>query len=73
MELEVSRPTFYFDVHSEVNTEKAIELARERAEELWIYKVVVASETGLSAPKVLDVFEDSEFIVGSSASRTAVE
>jgi hypothetical protein len=73
MELGVSRPTFYFDVHGEVNTDKTIELARERAEELGICKVVVASETGLSALKVLDAFEGSEVIVVSSAAGTAVE
>jgi len=68
-----SRPTFYFDVHGEVNTAKTIELARERAEELGIGKVVIASETGLSALKVLDAFEGSEVIVVSSAAGTAVE
>jgi hypothetical protein len=73
MELGVSKPTFYFEVHGEVNTDKTIELARERAEELGIGKVVVASETGLSALKVLDAFEGSEVIVVSSAAGTAVE
>jgi hypothetical protein len=68
-----SRPTFYFDVHGEVNTDKTIELARERAEELGISKVVVASETGLSALKVLNAFEGLEVIVVSSAVGTAVE
>ena len=73
MELGVSRPTFYFDAHGEVNTDKTIELARERADELGVGKVVVASETGLSALKVLDAFEGSEVIVVSSAAGTAVE
>jgi len=73
MELGSSRPTFYFDVHGEVNTDKTIELARERTEELGIEKAVVASETGLSALKVLDSFEDSEVIVVSSAAGTVVE
>ena len=72
-ELGASRPTFYFDVHGEVNTDKTIELARERAEELGIGKVVVASETGLSAIKVLDAFTGSEVIVVSSAAGTCVE
>ena len=61
-ELGASRPTFYFDVHGEINTEKTIELSRLRAEELGIGKVVVASETGLSAFKVLDAFPNIEFI-----------
>ena len=73
MELGVSRPTFYFDVHGEVNTDKAIELSRERGDELGIEKVVVASETGLSALKVLDTFPRHEVIVVSSAVGTTVE
>ena len=72
-ELGVSRPTFYFDVHGEINTDKTIELSRLRAEELGIGKVVVASETGLSALKVLDAFPDVEVIVVSSAAGTCVE
>ncbi len=72
-ELGVSRPTFYFDVHGEVNTDKTIELARERAEELGIWKVVVASETGLSALKVLDAFTGKKVIVVSSAAGTCVD
>ena len=44
-----------------MNTDKS-ELARERAQELGIGKVVVASETGLSALKMLDEFEGSEVI-----------
>jgi len=73
MELGASRPTFYFDVHGEVNTDKTIELARERADELGIAKVVVASETGLSALKVLDAFPEHEVIVVSSAVGTTVD
>lgn len=72
-ELGASRPTFYFDAHGEINTDKTIELARLRAEELGIGKVVVASETGLSALKVLDAFPDTEVIVVSSAAGTLVE
>jgi hypothetical protein len=73
MGLGVSRPIFYFDAHGEVNTEKTVELARERAEELGIVKIVVASETGLSALKVLDALPRREVIVVSSAAGTTVE
>ncbi len=69
----MSRPTFYFDVHGEINTDKTIELARLRAEDLGSEKVVVASETGLSALKVLDAFPDFKIIVVSSAAGTFVE
>lgn len=71
--LGFSRPTFYFDVHGEVNTDKTIELAVERAEELVVKKIVVASETGLSALKVLDAFPRKEVIVVSSAAGTTVD
>lgn len=72
-ELGVSRQTFYFDVHGEINTEKTIELARLRAKELGLERVVVASETGLSALKVLDAFPDAKVIVVTSAAGTYVE
>jgi hypothetical protein len=68
-----SRPTFYFDVHGEINTEKAIELSRDRASELGIGNVVVASETGLTALRVLEAFPDSKVVVVSSAAGTCVE
>lgn len=68
-----SRSTFYFDVHGEINTEKAIELSRDRASELGIGNVVVASETGLTALRVLEAFPDSNVVVVSSAAGTCVE
>ncbi|MFB0569022.1 MAG: pyruvate kinase alpha/beta domain-containing protein, partial [Nitrososphaeria archaeon] len=68
-----SRPTFYFDVHGEINTDKTVELAVKRAEELGIRKTVVASETGLTALKALDAFPEGEVIVVSSAAGTYVE
>jgi hypothetical protein len=71
--LGVRRPAFYFEAHGEVNTDKTIELAKLRSRELGLGKAVVASETGLSALKVLDKFEDSEVIVVSSAVGTTVE
>jgi hypothetical protein len=48
-ELGIAKPAFYFQFRGEVNTRKALELARERAVELNISKMVVASETGRSA------------------------
>ncbi len=73
MGLGVGRPTFYFDIHGEVNTDKTVELARERDTELSIRKIVVASETGLTALKVLDAFPGSEVIGVSSVAGTCVK
>ena len=71
--LGFSRPTFYFDAHGEVNTDKTIELAKARAKELSIRHVVVASETGLSALKAIDAMPSLDLIVVSSAAGTRVE
>ncbi|MBD3172486.1 hypothetical protein GF326_08445 [Candidatus Bathyarchaeota archaeon] len=68
-----SRETFYFESHGEINTDKTIELARRRADVTEIEKIVVASETGLSALKAVDVFEDFTVIVVSSAAGTMVK
>jgi hypothetical protein len=71
--LGLSRPTFYFDAHGEVNTDKTIKLARARAEELGLRHIVVASETGLSALKAVEAMPGLDLIVVSSAAGTKVE
>jgi hypothetical protein len=67
--------TFYFDVCGQINTEKALELAILRAHELNIKKLVVASETGLSALKAAELLRDSgiSLIVVTSAAGTKIE
>jgi len=66
---------FYFNVCGQVNTEKTLELAIQRAYELDIKKLVVASETGLSALKAADMLRDSgiDLIVVTSAAGTKIE
>jgi len=66
---------FYFDMCGEVNTEKTLELAIRRARELNIKKLVVASETGLSALKAASMLRNSgiNLIVVTSAAGTKVE
>ena len=56
-ELGVAKPTFYFRYRGEVNTQKTLELACDRACELSIKKMVVASETGRSALKALNILK----------------
>jgi hypothetical protein len=65
-ELGVAKSTFYFHHRGEINTSKALELARDRALELGVKKMVVASETGRSALKALKVLKgtDIQLIVG---------
>jgi len=66
---------FYFNVCGQINTEKTLKLAIKRANELNIKKLVVASETGLSALKVVDMLKGSgiNLIVVTSAAGTKVE
>ena len=66
---------FYFNVCGQVNTKKALQLAIQRAHELKIEKLVVASETGISALKAADMLQGSgiDLIVVTSAAGTKVE
>lgn len=66
---------FYFNVCGQVNTEKTLKLAIKRTRELNIKKLVVASETGLSALKASEMLCDSGIglIVVTSAAGTKIE
>jgi len=67
--------TLYFDVCGQINTEKTLKLAIQRAHELNIKKLVIASETGVSALKAVDMLRDSviDLIVVTSAAGTKIE
>jgi len=56
-ELGLAKPTFYFRYRGEVNTRKVLQLACERAVELKISTMVVASETGRSALKAVSILQ----------------
>jgi len=56
----------YFDELGKVNTEETLRLAREKAESRSISNVLIASHTGFTAEKALNVF------VGSGVSLTFV-
>ncbi|MFX0163538.1 MAG: hypothetical protein ACFE68_09470 [Candidatus Hodarchaeota archaeon] len=73
--LGVSKDVFYFDVCGQVNTEQTLKLAIKRADELNIEKMVVASETGLSALRAVELLEGSgtDLIVVTSAAGTKIE
>jgi hypothetical protein len=53
------RDITYFNYCGEVNTADLLQLARQRSEIINIQKVVIASETGLSALKALETFKDT--------------
>jgi hypothetical protein len=66
---------FYFDVCGQINTEKTLGLAIQRASELNITKLVVASETGISGLKAVAMLRNSgiDLIVVTSAAGTKIE
>jgi hypothetical protein len=70
-----SKNIFYFNVCGQINTEKTLALAIQRARELGLKKLVVASETGLSALKAAEMLRDSgiNLIVVTSAAGTKIE
>lgn len=55
--------TTYFEITGEENTGTTLSIVRQRAEELSIKKVVIASNTGNSAVKALDVLAGLKVIV----------
>ena len=56
---------YYFDKPGKENTDKTLELAKKRAEELGIKNVVVASYTGYSGVKASELFKNYNLIVSA--------
>ena len=57
--------TVYFDNTGSENTEEALHIAKQRADELGIKKVLLASTEGDTAVKAMDVFKGQTVIVVS--------
>jgi hypothetical protein len=55
--------TVYFEKTGTENTETTLQIARKRAEELGIKKIVVASTVGDTAVRAMDVFKGYQVIV----------
>ena len=53
----------YFDNPGKENTDDVLNIVKQRADELGIKKILVASTTGWTAVKALEVFEGKEVIV----------
>ena len=70
-----SQSIFYFDVCGAVNTEKTLELALRRVQQRGLKKLVLASETGLSALKAVEQLKGSpiELVVVTSAAGTQIK
>jgi len=70
-----SKNIFYFNACGLINTKNTLELAISRARELGIKKLIVASETGSSALKAVEMLQNSKInlIVVTSAAGTKIE
>jgi hypothetical protein len=61
--MAIERSTGYFEQHGEANTDETLRLAAQRAQELGIRSVVVASYTGATGAKAVEVFAGCTVIV----------
>ena len=57
------KPTTYFEEKGEANTDKTLEAAKRRAEELGIKDVVVASTRGYTGVKAVEAFKGYNVVV----------
>jgi hypothetical protein len=57
---DVRREITYFRYCGEANTEKVLQAAKKRCKELGIDQIVIASETGRSALKAVEVFRGTK-------------
>ncbi|MGC8895534.1 MAG: pyruvate kinase alpha/beta domain-containing protein [Candidatus Bathyarchaeia archaeon] len=60
MKGDIEKKITYFQYCGEVNTEKVLQAAKIRCEKTGLNKVVVASETGRSALKALNIFKGTK-------------
>jgi hypothetical protein len=57
---QITQKIVYFSYCGEINTQPVLQLARDRAQELAIRKVILASETGRSALEAVEIFRGSD-------------
>ena len=58
--LDLEKKIVYFERAGKVNTEETLRLAAQRAKELGIKTVVLASTHGYTAQKALEIFRDTD-------------
>lgn len=61
--MAVEHKTVYFENLGVVNTDETLRIAKERADELGIKKIVIASTTGYAGVKAVDVFKGKTVII----------
>ena len=60
---EITVPTVYFEKPGPQNTERTLEAARQRAEQLGIHTILVATTTGATGARAVEVFEGYDVVV----------
>jgi hypothetical protein len=61
--MPIKKSTLYFSGPGEVNSDKTLQIAKERAEELGITNVIVASTRGGTGVKAVQVFKGYNVVV----------
>lgn len=61
--MEVEKPTIYFTEPGEGNTDRTLEAAKRRAEDLGIRDIVVASTRGRTGVKAVEAFKGCNVVV----------
>lgn len=60
---DINIETIYFEKEGKDNTETTLQIARKRAQELSINQIVIASTTGYTGIKAMDIFNDYNPII----------
>lgn len=63
VKMAYEKPTTYFEAKGEANTDKTLEVAKKRADELGIKDIVVASTRGEMGVKAVEVFKGYNIVV----------
>jgi len=60
---EINNESVYFEKEGKDNTERTLQIARKRAGELDINQIIIASTTGETGIKAIDIFKDYNPII----------
>ena len=61
--MSIEAKTVYFEERGKANTEETFRLAKERADQLGIRDIIIASYTGYTALKALEYFQGYNLVI----------
>lgn len=60
---EIVVPTVYFEKAGRENTDRTLEIARDRADQLGLETILVATTTGATGARAVEVFQEQRVVV----------